>query len=129
MMSFLGTLVKPYAKGVLEALDGATFLTVSQISELLEDEQIVRLRVEELEKLGLISKSLYTSAYHLTSRGKISLVLSDMIEGESLKRGIKKLSPFTVKEFELLTKNGTDTFLEIIHKRRNFQNIYLCFNE
>lgn len=126
MTSIFGTLVKPYAKEVLEALDGATFLTASQISELLQEELTVRLRVKELEKLGLITKSLYTSTYHLTSRGKISLVLSYMIEGESLRRGIKKLSPFTVKEFELITQDVTDTFLETIHKRRYFQNIYLC---
>ena len=126
MMSIYGTLAKPYAKEVLEALDGATFLTVSQISELLEEEEIIKMRVKELENLGLISKSPHTSAYHLTSRGKISLILSDMIEGGSLKEGIKILSPYTVKEFELLTENVTDTFLEMIYKRRIFQNIYLC---
>ena len=125
-MSIYGTLAKPYAKDVLEALDGATFLTVSQISELLEKEEKIKMRVKELENLGLISKSTHTSAYHLTSRGKISLILSDMIEGGSLKEGIKKLSPYTVKEFELLTENVTDTFLEMIFKRRIFQNIYLC---
>ena len=125
-MSIYGTLAKPYAKEVLEALDGATFLTVSQISELLEEEEIIKMRVKELENLGLISKSPHTSTYHLTSRGKICLILSEMIEGSSLKEGIKKLSPYTVKEFELLTENVTDSFLEMIYKRRVFQNIYLC---
>jgi len=119
-------LARPLAKQVLATLDGATFLTVGQISELLGKEETIKMRVKELEALGLITKSTLTSAYHLTSQGKVSLILSDMIEGGSLKQGIKRLSPYIVKEFEILTENITDTFLDIVHRRRIFQSIYLC---
>lgn len=126
-MGIYETLANRHARRVLKALDGATFLTLEQLSEILgSEEEIIKTRIRELENLGLVSKSLFTSTYHLTSRGKTSLILIEMIEGGSLKKGIKKLSPYTVKEFELLTENVTDTFLEMIYKRRFFQNIYLC---
>jgi hypothetical protein len=127
MTNIYRALAKPYTKQILEALDGATFLTLDQISELLEKkEELIEARIEELRGLGLVSETSYTHAYHLTSQGKICLILIEMIEGGSLKVGIKKLAHYTVKEFELLTENITDTFFDIIYKQRIFQNIYLC---
>jgi hypothetical protein len=126
-MNIYRVLAKPYAKEILKVLDKATFLEINQISELLKrKEEIIKIRVNELESLGLISKSLHTSTYHLTSEGKICLILSEMIEEGSIEEAIKKLSPYIVKEFELLTENVTDNFLEMIYKGRVFQNIYLC---
>lgn len=120
-------LAKPYAKQILEALDNQPFLNISQISELLDREpEVIKEQVERFEILGLVFKSTHTSAYHLTSQGKLCLILSEMIEGGSLEEGIRKLSPYVAKEFELLTENVTDSFLSMIQKGRIFQNIYLC---
>jgi hypothetical protein len=126
-MDIYEVLAKRHTRGVLKALNGASFLTVKQISEILgSEEEIIKTGIRELEDLGLISKSLFTSTYHLTSRGRICLILCAMIEGASLKEGIDKLSPYVAKEFELLTENVADSFLEMIRKRRVFQNLYLC---
>lgn len=126
-MNAYRTLAKPFAREILALLDEVAFLRIDQISELLgKQEETVRTRVEELANLGLISRSSFTATYHLTSRGKTSLILSEMIERESLKEGLRKLSPFITKEFELLTENVADSFLETIHKARVFQNIYVC---
>jgi len=127
MLNIYGALAKPYAKQILEALDIQTFLNIDQISELLKKEQeIIKKQVETLETFGLVSKSTHASAYHLTSQGKVCLILCEMIEGGPLEEGIRKLSSYVAKEFELLTENVTDSFLSMIQKGRIFQNIYLC---
>jgi len=127
VLNIYRVLAKPDARRLLEALDREPFLGLTQIIELLKEEQeIVETQVEELGTLGLISRSMHASTYHLTSRGKICLILCEMIEGGSLQEGIGKLSPYVPKEFELLTENVTDSFLSMIHRGRIFQNIYLC---
>lgn len=127
MLNIYKTLAKRHTKQILQMLDKQTFLKITQIAKVLEKKQeVIKMRVKALETLGLISKSVHTSAYHLTPRGKICLILCEMMEGGSLEEGIKKLSPYTRKEFELLTENVADSFLSMILKGRIFQNIYIC---
>jgi hypothetical protein len=127
MVNIYKVLAKPYAKHILEALDKQPFLNIDQISGLLGQEpDTIKKQVEQFQALGLVLKSVLTSGYHLTSQGKICLILCDMVEGGSLKEGIRKLFSYIDEEFELLTENITDNFLAMIRKGRIFQNIYIC---
>jgi len=119
---------KSLVRRILRALDKEAPLDIDRLSRLLGKEvEATRSFMDDLERLGLVSRSPYRLVYYLTSRGKSCLVLGAVIQGdEGIEQAMQKLSPYLPREFELLTRNVADTFLETALKGRIFQNLCVC---
>jgi hypothetical protein len=119
-------LAKQVTIRLLRRLDEVTIMDRSELIKLAggKEEQLKAI-VESMQDLGLISE-ITLHVYQLTPRGKRCLILHDMLEEDSIKEGIRKLSYFMNKEFELLTENMTGRYFEILSKGRIFQNVYIC---